>query len=142
VLPAGETGWLEAQVDSLGEAWIRTTDLALLDEDGFVFVKGRGDGAIIRGGFKILPEQIVESLREHPAVLDAAVVGIEDEKLGQIPAAAVELAKGFELTIVALEKHARDRLLSYQIPAKWTIVDSLPRTPTLKVILSDVKKLF
>ncbi|MFT6578687.1 MAG: acyl-coenzyme A synthetase/AMP-(fatty) acid ligase [Zhongshania sp.] len=142
VLPAGETGWLEAQVDSLGEAWIRTTDLALLDEDGFVFIKGRGDGAIIRGGFKILPEQIVESLREHPAVLDAAVVGIEDEKLGQIPAAAVELAKGFELTIVALEKHARDRLLSYQIPAKWTIVDSLPRTPTLKVILSDVKKLF
>jgi len=142
VLPAGETGWLEAQVDSLGEAWIRTTDLALLDEDGFVFIKGRGDGAIIRGGFKILPEQIVESLREHPAVLDAAVVGVEDEKLGQIPAAAVELAKGFELTIVELEKHARDRLLSYQIPAKWTIVDSLPRTPTLKVILSDVKKLF
>lgn len=142
VLPVDETGWLEARVAALGNEWIRTTDLAALDSDGFVFIKGRGDGAINRGGFKILPEQVVAALRQHPAVLDAAVVGIDDDTLGQLPAAAIELARGCELSIEEIEKHARDQLLSYQIPAKWRIVDSLPRTSTMKVLLVDVKEMF
>ena len=142
VLPVDETGWLEARVAALGNEWIRTTDLAALDSDGFVFIKGRGDGAINRGGFKVLPEQVVAVLRQHPAVLDAAVVGIDDDTLGQLPAAAIELARGCELSIEEIEKHARDQLLSYQIPAKWRIVESLPRTSTMKVLLVDVKEMF
>lgn len=142
VLSVDETGWLEARVATLGNEWIRTTDLAAIDSDGFVFIKGRGDGAINRGGFKILPEHVVASLREHPSVLDAAVVGIDDDTLGQVPAAAIELARDCELSIAEIEHHARARLLSYQIPAKWLIVDSLPRTSTMKVLLVDVKKMF
>jgi long-chain acyl-CoA synthetase len=59
--------------------WIRTTDLAVIDEDGFVFHRGRGDGAIMRGGFKVLPEKIIDVLQRHPSVLDAAVVGLPDQ---------------------------------------------------------------
>lgn len=142
VLGHGETGWLEAKVRGLSDDWVRTTDLAELDEDGFIFIKGRGDGAINRGGFKILPEQLVESLREHPAVLDAAVVGIDDKVLGQVPVAVLELAKGASLTVAEIEQFAREKLLSYQIPVQWKIVDSLPRTSTMKVKLTEISEMF
>src|SRR3546814_19752577 len=67
-LPSGAVGYLEAKVPAVGTHWIRTTDLAMIDEDGFIFHKGRGDGAILRGGFKVLPETIVQALTKHPAV--------------------------------------------------------------------------
>jgi len=128
-LPNGQIGYLEAKVPAIGEHWIRTTDLALIDDDGFVFHKGRGDGAIMRGGFKILPETIVAALVDHPSVLDAAVVGLPDERLGEVPVAAIELKSGASLAATAL-------------PAQIRIVDVLPRTPSLKADLAAVKNLF
>ncbi|NED65107.1 long-chain fatty acid--CoA ligase, partial [Streptomyces sp. SID10244] len=68
--------------------------LASMDADGFVYLHGRGDGAINRGGFKILPETIRATLIRHPAVLDASVVGVPERRLGQVPFAAVELRSG------------------------------------------------
>src|SRR3546814_6392536 len=90
-LPSGAVGYLEAKVPAVGTHWIRTTDLAMIDEDGFIFHKGRGDGAILRGGFKVLPETIVQALTKHPAVFDASVIGQPDARLGQVPVAAVQL---------------------------------------------------
>ena len=87
-------GLLEAKVGPIGPDWIRTTDIASVDADGFVYLHGRADGAINRGGFKVLPETVRRVLVGHPAVHDACVVGVPDARLGQVPFAAVEVAAG------------------------------------------------
>ena len=143
VLPVGKEGLLEVIAPRIGPDWIRTTDLAMLDSDGFLWHKGRADGAISRGGFKILPDTVVEGLLKHPSVGEAAVVGVPDEKLGQVPVAAVELLSDKPpATVEELEEHARRVLFKTHIPVRILIVDQLPRTPSLKVSLPQVKALF
>ena len=143
VLPDGAVGYLEARVPAIGEHWIRTTDLARIDDDGFVFHQGRGDGAILRGGFKILPETLVNALRQHPAVLDAAVVGMADDRLGQVPVAAIELRAGaLAPREDELLSFLRERLAANALPAHLRIVEALPRTPSLKADLAAVRALF
>ena len=90
----GEQGLLEAKITAISDDWIRTTDIASIDEDGFVTLHGRADGAINRGGFKILPETVRRVLISHPSVRDACVVGVPDARLGQVPFAAIEVAAG------------------------------------------------
>ena len=141
-LPAGEIGLLEAKARRMGPEWIRTTDLAMIDADGFLFLHGRIDGAINRGGFKIVPEAVVNVLREHPAIADAAVVALPDDRLGEVPVAAIELKAGAEADTETIAAWARDRLLSYQVPVRWQIVAALPRNASLKVSAPDVKALF
>jgi len=142
-VPTGATGLLEVHtVQSGREDWVRTTDLAALDSEGFLWIKGRADAAINRGGFKVLPEEIQIVLKEHPAVLDAAVVGIPDERLGEVPVAAVELRTGRSATEAELMAFARDRLTRYQAPAQIKIVAALPRSAALKPILPEVRALF
>jgi acyl-coenzyme A synthetase/AMP-(fatty) acid ligase len=142
-LGAGETGLLEALVPRVSSDWIRTTDLASLDAEGFLFLNGRADGAINRGGFKVVPDQIADVLKSHPAVADAAVVGVPDVRLGEVPVAAVELrADAPPLAADELETFARERLLSYQVPIAFRIVRALPRNASLKVSLPQVRSLF
>jgi acyl-coenzyme A synthetase/AMP-(fatty) acid ligase len=142
-LPPGDVGLLEVRTVQIGrDGWLRTTDLAVIDEDGFVWLKGRADGAINRGGFKILPEEIVQALKEHPDVADAAVVGLSDERLGQVPVAAVELRAGASLTEPALMEFARANLTRYHVPVAIRIVESLPRSAAMKPILPEVRALF
>ena len=143
VLPPGKKGFLEALVPVISSDWIHTTDLVVLDEDGFMFHYGRGDGAIVRGGFKVLPETIREALCSHPAVLDASAVGLPDPRLGAVPAAAVEIKADMDRPAPdELIQFLRSRLPSQAIPARLIIVDVLPRTPTMKVEVNAVKKLF
>lgn len=142
-LPPGAEGFLEALVPTISDRWIRTTDIVTIDEDGFVFHKGRGDGAILRGGYKVLPEKVVEALRSHPAVLDAAVIGLPDDRLGSIPVAAVELKSGVEApTAEELRDHSRAELTAPQVPAKILIMPALPRTTSMKVDLKAVTQAF
>ncbi len=142
-LPSGEVGLLEARVARIGPDWIRTTDLVWLDEDGFLFLQGRADDAINRGGFKIVPEVVAAVLRDHPAVADAAVVGLADNRLGEVPVAAVELKAGVNVSGPdELLAFARDRLLAYQVPTAIMILPALPRTLSMKVSFPDVKALF
>ncbi|MCX7282525.1 MAG: long-chain fatty acid--CoA ligase [Novosphingobium sp.] len=142
-LQPGETGLLEVVSPRIGSHWIRTSDVALIDEDGFLFLKGRADGAIMRGGFKILPETIESALLLHPGIAEAAVVGIEDARVGQVPAAAICLADDpLPPDIAEIEAHLRRHLLATQIPSFWEICEELPRTPSLKVDKMAVKALF
>jgi long-chain acyl-CoA synthetase len=143
VLPVNTPGLLEARVPMMSDDWIRTTDLVTIDEDGFVFHLGRNDGAISRGGFKLMPETIANTLRSHPAVSDAVVVGIPDARLGEVPVAAVEPQAGVTPpTPAELEAHIRASLPSTYVPTRFLIVEALPRTPSMKVSLAEVKKLF
>jgi len=143
VLPPSTIGLLEvkaAQVDP--NNWLRTTDLAEIDSEGFLFIRGRADDAIIRGGFKVLPREVEKTLLEHPAVREVCVVGLPDARLGAVPVAAVLLEPEASTTVEQLIDFAREKLVSYQVPVSIKIVDTLPRTPSMKVSQPEVKALF
>jgi long-chain acyl-CoA synthetase len=143
VLPPGKEGLLEAISPRIGPHWIRTTDLAVLDEDGFLFHKGRADGAIMRGGFKLLPDTIERALKLHEAVSAAGVTGVPDKRLGQVPAAAVQLKPGApQPTIAEFEEHLRNHVEATHIPVKWLFVETLPYTPMMKVDRAALSRLF
>jgi long-chain acyl-CoA synthetase len=138
----GEIGVLQARASQVTptepDGWSRTNDLARIDDDGFIFITGRSDDVIMRGGFKIHPGEVARVLRDHPAVTDAAVVGMPDPRLGQVPAAAV-VVSGEEAAWSGpdlereLQAWVRSRLAPYAVPVVIKTVESLPRTPTMKV---------
>jgi acyl-CoA synthetase (AMP-forming)/AMP-acid ligase II len=142
-LAVGEQGLLEAKVAPISPDWIRTTDIASIDADGFVYLHGRADGAINRGGFKIMPETVRRVLISHPAVRDACVVGVPDTRLGEVPFAAIELTPGTHAPSEdELAELVRKELPVYNVPVAFTIVDDLPRNPALKVSLPAVAALY
>ncbi|NND66484.1 MAG: long-chain fatty acid--CoA ligase [Halioglobus sp.] len=142
-LPAGQEGLLEVVSPRIGPHWIRTSDLAAIDADGFLYHRGRADGAIMRGGFKLMPGIIEQALQTHPAVAQACVVGIADHRLGEVPVAAIEIAAGQTAPATkALEDHLRGQLPSTHVPSDWRLLPALPRTPSMKVDLPAVRRLF
>jgi long-chain acyl-CoA synthetase len=141
-LPAGREGVLEVVSPRIGPDWIRTSDLALIDEDGFLFHRGRSDGAIMRGGFKLLPETIERALMLHPAISAAAAIGVDDARLGQVPAVAVQFRPGMKAEPAELEAHLRRQLPATHVPVHWRFVQELPRTPSLKVERPALRRLF
>ncbi|HEY2450901.1 MAG TPA: AMP-binding protein, partial [Mycobacterium sp.] len=139
-----QIGLLEVKPGQLGPSanWMRTTDMARIDADGFLWIIGRADQAIIRGGFKVLPDDIRAALESHPAVAGAAVVGRRDERLGETPVAMVELREPAAADAGALADFLRTRLARYEIPTDIAIVAELPRTPSGKPDLSAVRRFF
>jgi long-chain acyl-CoA synthetase len=141
-LAPDEIGLLEVRPAQLGPSaeWMRTTDMARLDADGFLWIVGRADQAIIRGGFKVMPEDVRGALEGHPAVAGAAVVGRRDDRLGETPVAMVELRRSSDPA--ALTEYLRNRLARYEIPTEIVIVDELPRTPSGKPDLGAIRRYF
>jgi acyl-CoA synthetase (AMP-forming)/AMP-acid ligase II len=134
VLGADQPGRLQVATPQAGDGgWITTSDLAHLDADGFLYIDGRADDVIVRGGFKVAPETVVRALRAHPAVADAAVAPVSDARLGHIPVAAVELRAGAESDGDSLRAHCRTMLTPYEVPAQIFVVAELPRGAALKV---------
>jgi len=133
-------GLLEVQARQLGnDAWVRTTDLARLDSDGFLFILGRADQAINRGGFKVRPDDIKAALERHPAVRGAAVVSRDDRRLGAVPVAVVELRPGVDSVATEdLLSHLTDILARYELPREIHPMETLPRTESGKVDLFAV----
>jgi acyl-coenzyme A synthetase/AMP-(fatty) acid ligase len=144
-LPADSEGLLEVRAHQFGDetGWVRTTDLARLDADGFLWILGRADQAIIRGGFKIRPDDVRTVLERDPQVRGAAVVGRPDPRLGAVPVAAVELRPGAaaDEVVARLRADAARVLAAYELPAEIRVLDVLPRTPSGKVDLGAVKEL-
>ena len=144
-LPFGTEGILELKGYSINQdgEWVRTSDRAVLDEERYLWIKGRADNAINRGGFKVQPDDVVKVLQTHPAVHEASVVGLPDRRLGQVPAAALVLKPGAERPSEAeLEALIRANLMAYCVPVAYRFVDELPRTPSLKVSMPAVRELF
>ncbi|MFM6832423.1 MAG: class I adenylate-forming enzyme family protein, partial [Novosphingobium sp.] len=149
-LAPGDEGLLELQGEQLGcdypiggVRWLRTTDRAVLDQDQFLFIRGRSDNAIIRGGFKVHPDDVVQALHQHPAVREAAVIGVPDERLGAVPAAALILRDGAqEPDAETLKAFLRERLIAYQVPVHFRFVEDFPRTPSMKPSAPGLKALF
>lgn len=141
--PANTAGLLEVKPGQLpGSDWLRTTDLARIDDDGFLWILGRADQAIIRGGFKVLPDDVRAALESHPDVLGAAVVGVVDARLGETPAAMVELRDGGAADEATLVDFLQGRLARYEIPTAVKVVATIPRTPSGKADLGAVRDHF
>lgn len=117
-----------------GKNWLRTTDLARIDADGFLWILGRADNAIIRGGFKIQPDDIVRAIEAHPAVREAAVTALPDARLGEVPGAAYLPRAGVAPPATAeMSRFLKERLTAYQMPAVLRALDALPRTASMKI---------
>jgi acyl-CoA synthetase (AMP-forming)/AMP-acid ligase II len=149
-LPAGQTGriWVRGEQVSgeyaelgpaLGdEGWFPTDDRGHLDEDGYLYVEGRLDDTIIRGGENVAPAEIEDVLLDHPAVAEAAVVGVPDEEWGQRIAAVVVLRAGAHATEEELRSFVRARLRGSRTPDQVVFAAALPRTDTGKLIRREV----
>jgi acyl-CoA synthetase (AMP-forming)/AMP-acid ligase II len=149
VLPAGQVGQIcvktpanfieywhqpEATRKALVGGWLRIPDAGYLDDDGYLFVLDRMDDAIIVAGQNIYPAEVELALAEHPAVADAAVVGMPDPRWGQAVKAVVVLRNGQQATARDLMVFLRCRIADFKIPTQYDFVDSLPRNPTGKVL--------
>jgi acyl-CoA synthetase (AMP-forming)/AMP-acid ligase II len=142
-LPNGEQGLIEVMTDRIGDQWIRTSDLGLIDANGFIFHRGRSDGAIMRGGFKVLPERIEHALMHHDAVACVAVTGVADKRLGEVPGAAIQLKPGrTQPSPGELEDVVRQHLPATHVPVCWRFLGELPRTPSHKVDRRAIRQLF
>lgn len=122
--------------------WLRTGDLARARRCGLIELAGRKKDVIKHGGYSVFAVEIEAVLREHPAVADAAVIGLADERKGEVPAAVVELASGASLEPEDVLAWARERLSDYKVPRRVVVVDALPRTVTDKVRKGELRRLF
>ena len=117
-----------------GEGWLSTGDLGYLDEDGDLFLVDRKTEMIIRGGYNVYPREVEEVLYEHPGVLEAAVVGVPDEVLGEDVAAVVVARPGVALDPDELKAWTKERVAAYKYPRQIILVDELPKSPTGKIL--------
>jgi acyl-CoA synthetase (AMP-forming)/AMP-acid ligase II len=150
VLGPGESGELFVRGDQVSgryaeigsvldqDGWFPTQDVAAVDSDGYLFITGRSDDTIIRGGENIAPAEVEDVLVEHASVRDVAVVGVEDQQWGQIIVAVVVPAEGAEPDPEELRAHVRKSLRGSRTPDRVVFRDELPTTPTGKVLRRDL----
>jgi acyl-CoA synthetase (AMP-forming)/AMP-acid ligase II len=133
----------DATAETFVDGWVRTGDLARLDDEGFCFIVDRAKDMIIRGGENIYSSEVENILYEHPAVTDAALVGIPHQTLGEEPAAVVHLAPGMMATEEELRFYVSERLAKFKVPVKIIFIqDTLPRNANGKILKRDLKALF
>ena len=128
----------EATAEAIRDGWFHTGDLARVDEDGYFFIVDRKKDLIIRGGYNIYPREIEEVLYEHPAVAEAAVIGLPHPALGEEVGAAVTLKPGASVTAEELRDHVKTQVAAYKYPRHVWIVDVLPKGPTGKIVKREI----
>ncbi|MBJ7902248.1 long-chain fatty acid--CoA ligase [Streptomyces sp. DSM 110735] len=128
----------EETAEAIRDGWFHTGDLARVDQDGYFWIVGRNKDLIIRGGYNVYPRELESVLYGHPAVADAAVVGLPDPDLGQEVGAAVVLKPGARATADELRAYVKDRVAAYKYPRKVWITDALPKGPTGKILKREI----
>ncbi|WP_019450816.1 class I adenylate-forming enzyme family protein [Cupriavidus sp. BIS7] len=157
-LPPGEIGELmvrganvlhsywnkpEATAKTFVDGWLHTGDMARLDEDGFLYIVDRMKDMLIRGGENIYCIEVESALYDHPAIMDAAVVGIPHRTLGEEPGAVVSLKPGMRATEAELQAFVRERIAAFKVPVRVIVREEmLPRNPNGKILKSNLRKLF
>jgi long-chain acyl-CoA synthetase len=157
-LPAGEVGELwargpmivkgywnrpEATAATFVDGWVRTGDLARLDDEGFCYIVDRAKDMVIRGGENIYSSEVENVLYDHPAVIDCALIGVPHRTLGEEPAAVVHLAPGATVTEAELQAWVRERIAAFKVPVAIRFSDVLlPRNANGKILKRDLKSYF
>jgi long-chain acyl-CoA synthetase len=155
VLPAGETGeiWFkgpmlirgywnrpDATADTIVDGWLRSGDIGHIDEEGFVYVSDRAKDMVLRGGENIYSAEVEAAIYEHPAVYEAAVYGIPHERLGEELACHVMVRPGEQLDVEELQRFVGERLASFKVPSRVTIVaEQLPRNASGKILKRELR---
>jgi long-chain acyl-CoA synthetase len=133
----------EATAETFIDGWVRTGDLARVDEEGFLFVVDRAKDMIIRGGENIYCIEVENVLYAHPAVVDAALIGLPHHSLGEEPAAVVQLGEGAEATEEELKAWVREHLAVFKTPVRIAfLAEPLPRNANGKIMKNELRKLF
>lgn len=132
----------EATAKTLVDGWIRTGDAGYLDEDGYLYIRDRVKDMIIYAGENVYPAEIESVLCAHPAVLEAAVIGVPDERWGELVRAIVVKRAGLDVTPRELLAHARRELADFKLPKSFDFVDALPRTPSGKIKKAELREPF
>jgi len=122
------------------DGWLRTGDMGWMDEEGYVYLAGRGDDMIIRGGENISPEEVENELRSHPKIEEVAVIGVPDPEWGQEPRAVVVLKKGKQASGEEIMEFCRSRLSGFKRPRSVVFVDSLPRNALGKILKKELRE--
>lgn len=128
----------EATAEAIPDGWFRTGDLATMDSEGYFTIVDRKKDMILRGGMNVYPREVEELLYTHPDILEAAVVGMPDELLGEQVGAGVSLRPGATTTPEEIVEWAKERIAAYKYPRKVWIVDELPKGPTGKILRREV----
>jgi len=131
-------GYTNGDTKPFHEGFMCTGDVGRHDENGLLFVLGRDDDMIVSGGENVYPQEVEDTLAEHEAVVEAAVVGVDDARYGQRLVGYVVLAPGATATPDALKKHVRNTLAGYKVPRSITVLDELPRGTTGKVLKREL----
>ena len=134
----GYWGKPEATTAAIKDGWFHSGDVARRDEDGFYFIVDRKKDMIIRGGYNVYPREIEEVLYEHPAVAEAAVIGMPHAELGEEVAAVVALKPGGSATPDELRDYVKGKVAAYKYPRRVEIVDALPKGPTGKILKREI----
>jgi len=132
----------EASAEALRDGWMHTGDAAIMDEEGFVYIQDRVKDMIVSGGENVYPREIEDVLFRHPAVADAAVIGVPDAQWGEVVKAIVVLRAGASATETELVDHCRAQLASYKRPRSVDFIPELPRNPSGKVLKKDLREPF
>ena len=155
-LPTGETGeiWFrgpmlirgywnrpEATAETIVDGWLRSGDIGRIDEEGFVYVSDRAKDMVLRGGENIYCAHVEAAIYEHPAVYEAAVYGVPDDRLGEELACHVMIKPGESLEVGELQRFLGERVAKFEVPSKITIVtDQLPRNACGKILKRDLRE--
>jgi long-chain acyl-CoA synthetase len=129
----------EETVQVLKDGWLYTGDLARVDEEGYCYIVGRKKDLILCSGFNVYPDEIDRVLMGHPAVLEAATIGIPDAKRGETVKSFVVLRRGQRTSAEELTGYCRENLAPYKVPRVIEFRDSLPRSSVLKVLRRELR---
>ena len=141
--PAVMDGYLDAPEETdevISNGWFRTGDLATISADGYVQIVGRKRERILRGGYSVFPQEIEAVLVSHPAVAEAAVIGVADADLGEEVAAFVSLKRAQRLSSAELHDYCKEHLARYKYPRRIHILAELPKGPTGKILKSVLRE--
>lgn len=137
----GYVGDAAASADRLADGWLRTGDLGTLDADGLLRIADRREDLVISGGENVYPAEVEAVLCEHPAIIDAAVVGQPDATWGSVPVAVVVVGSGVPVGDAELECHCRERLAAYKVPVRFHRLPRLPRNEAGKILRRELREL-
>ena len=130
----------EQTAESIRDGWVHTGDLARQDEEGYFYIVGRKNDLIITGGYNVYPREIEEVLYTHPAVYEAAVIGIPDEVKGEIPKAFITLKPEQQASEGEIIAFCKANLAPYKIPRQVEIRSELPKSSTGKILHRELRK--
>jgi long-chain acyl-CoA synthetase len=131
----------EATAEAIKHGWFYTGDLGYLDEDRYLFVVDRKKDVVMSGGVNIYTKEIETVIYTHPAVMEAAVLGLPDDHWGEVVTACVVLRPGAALTAEELVHHCQERLASYKKPRRVVFLSELPKSPSGKILKREIKQL-